>query len=332
MKPLTLEVFGTAAFVSALACGPTAPATEPATIVLPPQPPQPAPPPPPTPLPAPTPVAVAVPAFRCESGKRFEAGGRSYCGYAEPETWEASEARCVAGGGHLMTLDSGSTDEAVHAALGSPLGAGRAAWIGLELKTKGGHDWKWSTGEAVTAASWNSGEPNNFDRNEACGEWLVVDGRWNDTRCELRQPHLCQQSKPDKDLTCSGGRVFAAGGLEYCLHGSARTFAEAKRACTADGGRLAVLKTTEENRGLLDAMAARFAATRMWIGLSDSAEEGNWSWASGSKQDFAAWASGEPNNYNEEHCAELHGDTWKWNDLDCNAKLPSVCESPARSR
>jgi hypothetical protein len=67
----------------------------------------------------------------------------------------------------------------------------------------------------------------------------------------------------------------------------------------------------------------------MWIGLTDSAEEGNWSWASGSKQDFAAWGPGEPNNYNEEHCAELHADSWTWNDLDCAVKLPSVCESPS---
>ena len=46
----------------------------------------------------------------------------------------------------------------------------------------------------------------------------------------------------------------------------------------------------------------------------------------------AAWASGEPNNFNQEHCAELHGDSWTWNDLECSVKLPSVCESPAKSR
>jgi len=218
------------------------------------------------------------------------------------------------------------------AVLGSPVGGGRAAWIGLELKTKGGKDWRWSTGEAVTAASWNTGEPNNFDKNEACGEWLVVDGRWNDTRCALEQPYLCQQSKADQPLACKGGRTFAAGGVSYCLNGVDRNYADAKRACAADGGGLAVLKTTEGNHAVRDAMAARFAATRMWIGLSDTAEEGNWSWTSGSGLEYAAWAPDEPNNYNEEHCVELHADAWKWNDLECSTKLPSVCESPGKRR
>jgi len=319
--------------VALAACGAPSGPIEAAPIVVPPQPPQPVlaltgtatPPPPASP-------AAAVPAFRCEGGKRFEVSGRSYCAHSEADTWESSEARCVANGGHLMTLDSRATDEGLHAVLGSPVGGGRAAWIGLELKTKGGKDWRWSTGEAVTAASWNTGEPNNFDKNEACGEWLVVDGRWNDTRCALEQPYLCQQSKADQPLACKGGRTFAAGGVSYCLNGVDRNYADAKRACAADGGGLAVLKTTEGNHAVRDAMAARFAATRMWIGLSDTAEEGNWSWTSGSGLEYAAWAPDEPNNYNEEHCVELHADAWKWNDLECSTKLPSVCESPGKRR
>jgi hypothetical protein len=302
------------------------------TVVVPPQPPQPIVAPVAAPSTSSAVAPIAASPFRCEGGKRFEVGARSYCGYAEPDTWEASERRCVASGGHLMTLDTEATSAAMHQTLGSPLGAGRAAWIGLELKVKGKtgpNEWKWSSGEPVKAASWNTGEPNDFDHKEACGEWLVASGLWNDTRCEMRQPYLCE-SKPDKALRCNGGRTFLAGGTPYCLNGKERSFAEAKRACAADGGQLAEPKTSEINRAVREALASRFAAGKMWIGLTDAPEEGNWSWVSGAPMGLEAWAPGEPNDFGGEDCAQLFSDSWTWNDLDCNARLPSVCESSKR--
>jgi hypothetical protein len=321
--------------LAAPACGGASGGTESSrSIVVPPQPPQPveslAPPPAPA---APPPISpVAASQFRCEGGKRFEVGSRSYCGYVEPETWEASERRCVSSGGHLMTLDTEPTSTALRAALGSPVGAGRAAWIGLELKVKGRpgpNEWKWSSGEPVKAASWNAGEPNDFDHKESCGEWLVASGLWNDTRCEMRQPYLCE-SKPGKDLRCNGGRSFKAGTTSYCVSTTERSFTDAKRACAADGGQLAEPKTSEDNRAVRDAMASRFAAAKMWIGLTDTPEEGNWSWTSGATGSFEAWAAAEPNDFGGEDCAQLFADSWTWNDLDCNVRLPSVCESAKR--
>jgi hypothetical protein len=336
---LLLASAASALVVAAPACvSPAAQASSATTIVVPQQPPQPAvarsadraa-----TPVASPSPASIAVAQFRCEGGKRFDVAGRQYCGYTEADTWEGSERRCFANGGHLMTLESEPASEALHAALGSPLGAGRAAWIGLELKVKGKagpNEWKWSSGDAVKAASWNTGEPNNFDRNEACGEWLVVDGRWNDTRCEMRQRYLCE-SKPGKDLKCSAGRAFAAGTTSYCLNATERSFADAKRACIADGGQLAELKTAEDNRVVREAMASRFTAAKMWIGLTDAPEEGNWSWTSGAPLAFEAWKPGEPNDYDGEDCAQLFADSWEWNDFDCSARLPFVCESTSTKR
>ena len=34
----------------------------------------------------------------------------------------------------------------------------------------------------------------------------------------------------------------------------------------------------------------------LWIGLTDTAQEGDWVWVTGEKADFKAWAPGEPNN------------------------------------
>src|SRR5687768_12381759 len=130
MKPsVALVLFNAGVLV--VACG-SREAADPSAVVVPPQP-KPAPPPPAStpPTPAATAAVASAPPFKCETGKRFEIGQRSYCAYEEAATWEASEARCVANGGHLLTLDTTATSNAVHTALGSPIGAGRAAWIGL---------------------------------------------------------------------------------------------------------------------------------------------------------------------------------------------------------
>lgn len=267
------------------------------------------------------PVAAPV-AFRCDA-KRFEVSGRSYCAYENGEPWDKAEERCVANGGHLMTFDARAKSDAIHRALGSPVGAGRAAWIGLELKTKHKSDWKWNGKDAVTESNWNEGEPNDWDQNEMCGEWLVADGTWNDTRCDLKQPYLCEGSK----LDCKGGKPFEAGGVSYCLNATNRSHADAKAACARDGGTLAVFKDRTTGAKVRDAAAQKFAAKKMWIGLTDAAAEGEWRWASGERASFAAWQSGEPNDFNTENCVELWADTWTWNDFDCNATRPFVCEA-----
>src|SRR5712691_2093410 len=95
------------------------PETSPAAVVLPPQPPQPT---------AITVASVAPPAsnapvadmpFKCETQRRFEIGNRSYCAHTEPEAWADAERHCVANGGHLMSLDTRATSDAVKKAIAS---------------------------------------------------------------------------------------------------------------------------------------------------------------------------------------------------------------------
>lgn len=341
MKPLARTLFASAstfACVSALvaACGSPSSPSDPSATLIPVQPPQVAPVAPAAPSvgkPGANVVRAAA-SFKCDGGTSFQVGSRRFCAFAEPETWEGAERRCVANGGHLLTLDTNAASDAAHETLGSPLATGRAAWIALELRNKkkaGPNEWKWSSGDAVKAASWNEAEPNNFDGLEGCGEWLVASGLWNDTRCDQMQPYLCQSTKAGAllkggGLSCKTGRYFTAAGKTYCLNATPSSHADAKKACASGGGQLAELTTAEENRAVRDAMAARFAASTMWIGLTDGPEEGNWGWSSGAPRTFEAWAPGEPNDFGDEDCAQLFADTWTWNDLDCDTRLPSVCE------
>lgn len=278
-------------------------------------------------------IAVAAKPFECKTGQRFETTARSFCAYTEALPWDAAEQRCVENGGHLATIDSDTVNGALRSVLGSPVGLPRAAWIGLEMKKSGAKkEWRWSNGAALTAPAWSSGEPNDFygDGSEACAEWLVADGKWNDTRCSLRVPFLCQMGKTP--LACTTGNAASLLDGKYCLARTGYTFADAKKQCAQMGGSLAGPITESDNETLRKAVAARFSATRFWIGLSDADEEGHWKWSSGAPFAFEAWGRGEPNDYQKEDCVEVQADTWTWNDFDCSAARAFVCEGAPKKK
>lgn len=321
-------------FVACAACGGAAAASGDTTpIVVPQQPPQ--------PTATSTASAKAVDAsaplvasrpFECKTGQRFETMTRTYCGYVEALPWDAAEHRCVENGGHLATIDSPVTSQTLRGVLGSPASIPRAAWIGLEMKKSGTKkEWRWSNGAAVTAPAWSTGEPNDFygDGSEACGEWLVTDGRWNDTRCNLALPFLCQAGT--KPLTCGNQATTLQDG-KYCLDPSPQTHASAKRNCAVYGGTLAGPLGEADQELLKKALVARFAPRRFWIGLNDVAEEGNFVWSSGGHLGHLDWAPGEPNDYSKEDCVEVYADTWTWNDFDCAAAKAFVCEGPPKKK
>ena len=329
MKRIVFAVMACAACGGAAAAG-----GDPGAIIVPQQPPQPTATIATSSVDAAAPVVIASKPFECKTGQRFETTARSYCAYSEALPWDAAEHRCVENGGHLATIESDTVSGALRSVLGSPAGLPRAAWIGLEMKKSGAKkEWRWSNGAALTAPAWSSGEPNDFygDGSEACAEWLVADGKWNDTRCTLRVPFLCQMGKTP--LSCATGNYASLLDGKYCLAKAGYTFADAKKQCAQMGGSLAGPISESENEVLRKALASRFSATRFWIGLSDVAEEGHWTWSSGATAgDFEAWDRGEPNDHQNEDCVEVHADTWSWNDFDCGAAKPFVCEGPSKKK
>lgn len=319
--------------LSGVACGSPGEPQDPGRIEVPKQPPQLVATSEPV-ADASAPVAAAPPVpFTCEgAGIKMTVSKRPYCAYPDPMSWTDAEKRCVSRGGHLVSLASKAATESIHRAYGNELGVfARAAWIGLEVvnkqpNTKTKPQWKWSTGEPLKFAQWNDGEPNDFDGHEGCGELLTVNGRWNDTRCELQQGYLCQRL-PKKALDCTNGG-HAVGGENYCYVGDSLTYAESKKACAKRGGALASILDEAASKQIEASMNQRFKVPRFWIGLNDLVEQGVWMWPDGKPLTTASWKPGEPNNFGREGCVELFTDTWQWNDLDCSAELPSLCEGP----
>jgi hypothetical protein len=75
------------------------------------------------------------------------------------------------------------------------------------------------------------------------------------------------------------------------------------------------------------AAVSRAYEVDLWTGMTDYADEGQWSWADGSTVSYTNWAPGEPNNFgNDEDCMELgYYADGKWNDNGCSAQHPFMC-------
>ncbi|XP_055522194.1 asialoglycoprotein receptor 2-like [Leucoraja erinacea] len=113
---------------------------------------------------------------------------------------------------------------------------------------------------------------------------------------------------------------------QRCYHFSSTksTWEEAKRYCALADAQLVVINDAEEQRFL-----EKLCHVIRWIGLSDSASEGDWRWVDGTDYRFNLkfWAAGELHGQRgfEEDCAAL-SDDGLWRDWPCSAKHYVICE------
>jgi hypothetical protein len=244
-------------------------------------------------------------------------------------------------GGRLATIGDEAEQRALEGAFKAAFEPQGTMWIGLVEPFREG-DWRWVTRDVAVFQGWGPGEPNDVG-GEDCGEWQTTDGAWNDLNCFEENEFLCQSpggspaAAPAKDaagkkarLTCAGEsrRVFV-GSVEYCAHLDPLPFGEAQEVCRRSGGHLAVIKSAEENDALRKAFGSPLGAVgAVWIGLSDEAEEGSFTWTSGEPMRFTQWNGGEPNDVGPsgEDCGTWLAASGRWNDVPCTERLFSLCE------
>ncbi|XP_058863034.1 CD209 antigen-like protein D [Acipenser ruthenus] len=120
--------------------------------------------------------------------------------------------------------------------------------------------------------------------------------------------------------TCSGSWNLFNGAFYY-FSKEKKGWKEARTFCQSQNSDLAVINSDEELKYLQD----KGPAKELWLGLSDSDNEGTWKWLDGRVVEKRLWHKGEPNNYeNSEDCGLLSSGLL--NDLTCEAKLPWICE------
>lgn len=141
---------------------------------------------------------------------------------------------------------------------------------------------------------------------------------------------LCENCK----VVCYSGD-FKLGTHCYGEYGVAPSFSpttwqNAKSACESAKGHLVTITSTAEANLVWDNMDGFTDTGPRWIGYSDLASEGSWSWVTGEANPpgfSALWASGEPNDAGgSEDCAEFRYSQFNWNDNQCTVSHYFWCE------
>ncbi|TVQ92751.1 MAG: hypothetical protein EA397_06235 [Deltaproteobacteria bacterium] len=115
---------------------------------------------------------------------------------ADGKTFDLAQAHCEDYSMQLTVIHDEATNERVRSILNETRrGAG---WIGLFADPPDGdRDWRWVSGERLTYDHWDTFEPNNLTGQEHCVQMYPWNGRWNDVRCDLSAPYVCE---PDPEI------------------------------------------------------------------------------------------------------------------------------------
>ncbi len=247
----------------------------------------------------------------CAGGNgRFTWDGNHHCytRFDAAATFVAARDACAAARGHLVTIAMEAENLAVTTAL---LGLNVSHWLGFtDLQDEG--LFRWVTGEPAPFTRFRAGEPNDASGNEDCGE-IVTDGFWNDIPCGSTRAAICEDD---------GWVLRAEDNHAYRAVYRELSWNDALADCAALGGHLATISSAAE-----DAFVNARVFGQLWIGASDSAVEGTFTWATGEAFSYTGgFGPGEPNNAVEgEDCLELRPGTG-WNDQSCSNLRSYVCE------
>jgi len=119
----------------------------------------------------------------------------------------------------------------------------------------------------------------------------------------------------------------------YFLSTEKKNWFAAETFCRNESGHLASVHS-DATSDIVWGMMNRTSLDVIWIGGSDTEEEGVWKWADCTPWNFTVWWTGEPNNQGDEDCLEVyvfddqhqHKDAnKKWNDDKCSKEEGFVC-------
>jgi hypothetical protein len=112
------------------------------------------------------------------------------------------------------------------------------------------------------------------------------------------------------------------GGRTYLLTNTGN-WGQAQVEARTFGGNLVTINSPEEQSFL----AGTYASQELWIGLSDSAQEGTFTWVSGATA-YTNWEQGEPNNINNNQDFAILGRNGSWDDANNGSSLQGIVEIP----
>ena len=107
--------------------------------------------------------------------------------------------------------------------------------------------------------------------------------------------------------------LWSYNGHTYLLTDGTLTWSQAEAYAQSLGGHLATVNDAGENEWVRTTFSNVWG--NLWIGLSDSAQEDTWIWASGQAVSYTNWASGRPYSGSNDYDYAFMDSTGKWSDV-----------------
>ena len=232
------------------------------------------------------------------SSAPFVRGNSLYTIINAPATWSSAEADAVKIGGHLATIDDNSENDFIKLFSAS---YGQDILIGYH-KVNG--EWQWSSGLKSSFTKWAhpTGQWSSPDN------WLGIE---NVASMYLRKVYGEDWSGWWNDVPDDGRAVYgtntapALAETPFIRRGDSAyvvvqgpTWEEAEANAVKLGGHLVTINDAAENEWIASTLLGETiqVGDAFWIGISDSAEEGNFQWQSGQNSSYRNWFPGEPSN------------------------------------
>uniref|UniRef100_A0A672FW95 Mannose receptor C-type 1 n=1 Tax=Salarias fasciatus TaxID=181472 RepID=A0A672FW95_SALFA len=209
-------------------------------------------------------------------------------------------------------------------------------WIGLNDQ-RSHMLFEWSDNSDVTFTQWLSDEPSHSASfQEDCVLIRGKDGKWADHICEKTYGYICKKkgsNKPaegiqeDINLGCVIGSVRFGS---YCYNSGveAKTFEEAKQACSQAGASLVDITDRYENAFLVSSVGLR-PEKYFWMGLSNTADKSTFKWTTRRKVTFTHFNAGMPDRH--QGCVAMTTGMFAglWDVISCSRKEKYICKKGA---
>ncbi|GAB6032981.1 Fc fragment of IgE, low affinity II, receptor for (CD23) [Chamberlinius hualienensis] len=200
------------------------------------------------------------------------------------------------------------------------------------------HNWGWNDLSSNKDSAGDSNGHLTGDLTENLNEILTGDltkiltaDITKLTEAILKITKQIKEEKQIKQIEKCLPEFIRIGSFCYFFGTTKSNWFSAYGSCKSKGAELAHPSTKEKDTQLINYVNKNFPTIEYWwIGGSDLAEEGIWTWThDNSRISFTNWLKGQPDNGGKhEHC--LHYGKSSWNDWICDIQAQYICEQNSR--
>ncbi|XP_039883221.1 type-2 ice-structuring protein-like isoform X2 [Simochromis diagramma] len=139
---------------------------------------------------------------------------------------------------------------------------------------------------------------------------------------EFLAPAKSRVVKRSPRSPCCPGGWTKYGHRCFFFNSTVASWADAEKSCKSMRAHLASVRNIKEYREIQRLTGKK----ESWIGGTDASKEGKWLWSDETSFTYKKWCFREPNNDRNQDCLQINRGVFKcWDDMWCDAHLPSVC-------